>query len=308
MATSKILFGKDTTFPTSLTQGWTVIDVQENSDSVQNVIDNYAGGNAEGGVPHGNLSGHTSENAVVISSQKRDYFDGSFAYFFMNGDHYQEYIEGTRAFKDIQHTKCYQLNKAFLEVNPVPYPPVSGYSDDTLVSLRYGNNNEIVEITCFIGRMYGNGTVTAAMLVSDIGNPRTRTNVLTEQYTIETNIMSTYLKTDLESEYGFNLSSWGQETSRRLAKVVITAPEGESIDPTKTFYIGFCLKSDAENTEDTDIIRTRACYRIKPEKMANPDGTYSVQYGIAFTPNTDLQPLVVQKDNGTEIYVPITEL
>lgn len=275
MATSKILFGTNTTFPTNLTSDWSVVDVQSNTDTIQNVIDDYAGGDVTGGSPYGNLVNHISEDAVVMETAKRDFFSTFLAYFFMNGDHYQEYLEGTRAFKDIQHSECYQISKSFFAIKLNPYTGVDGMSTSLIISVKYGDNDEIEEITCFIGRMYGNnGAVTASILVSDMGNPRERTNVLTEQYKIDANVKSNYLRADLESEYGFDLSSWGLETNMNLAKIVITAPEGESIDPTKTFYIGFCLKSDAEDTEDTGIIRTQSCYKITPEKMANPDGTY----------------------------------
>ena len=66
MATSKILFGKNTTFPTSLTSAWSVVDAESNVDSIQNVIDDYADGNEYGGNPYGNLATHTSEDAVVV--------------------------------------------------------------------------------------------------------------------------------------------------------------------------------------------------------------------------------------------------
>lgn len=276
MATSKILFGKNTTFPTSLTSAWSVVDAESNVDSIQNVIDDYADGNEYGGNPYGNLATHTSEDAVVVEiAEKRDYFDGHLMYFFMNGDHYQEYLNGTRAFKDIQHSNCYQINKGFFAPTINPYPPADGTSTANYVAVKYGADDSVVEVTCFIGRMYGSATnVTTSILVSDMGNPRTRTNVLTEEYTIDEDVFSNYTKSELVSNYGFDLSSWGLENSMNLAKVVITAPSGETIDTTKTFYIGFCMKIDAEDTEDTGIIRTKACYKITPAKMTNPDGTY----------------------------------
>lgn len=276
MSTSKILFGNNTTFPTSFSSEWSVVDVATNIENIQNIIDTYADGDASGGAPSGNLSSHLSEDAVLLEMPKRDYFSGFLAYFFMNGDHYQEYLEGERQFRDIQHSSCYQINRAFFDVPLKPYSMGSGNNTANLVAVKKNASDEIVEFTVFVCKMFGSGSQpTSTILVSDTGNPRLRSNVLSSGEVTEMSIIQTYQKSYLESTYGFDLSSWGQMTSTEFAKVVVSAPENEVIDTSKTFYLGICLKSDAEDLTDTGIIRTRACYSVTPSRFTSPDGEYN---------------------------------